>query len=148
MASQVRIRKPLRKMTLTLASGASGDAGDVVGAVVGTHTVNEISAATNMKTLGKAVEDFSYANGDRAVQVELFDKADLEYATNDTASGAIAIATDFLGKAYWKDGQTLTKLTDDGNGVNYAFAGIVYDVDAIDGVGIKPVSTELGELLS
>lgn len=149
MASRVRIRVPSRKITIPLATGAVGYEGEAVAVIPGTHTCGPASDVTNGQTIGAAIEDYSQTAGDTAVQVELFDKADLEYYDNDpTTADAVVLATDFLGKAYFKSAGVVTTAANDGAGLNYAFAGIIYDVDSRDGVGIKPVSAELGSLLS
>jgi hypothetical protein len=101
-----------------------------------------------MHSLGTAIEDFDQTAGDTVVQIELFDKADLEYYANATDSGAVVLATDFQKKVYFSGPNTVTKSANNGSGLNYPIAGIVYDVHATDGVGIKPVSAELGALLS
>ena len=147
MAARIRIRTPLRKLTVPLASGAAGYTNDQVGSIPGTHTCNVMGAVTTMLPLGAATEDFSYANGDRVVQVALNTPADLEYFKNDPGS-PVVLATDFLKKCYFKDAQTVTMASDNGSGLNYAVAGSVYDVHSLDGVGIKPIASEVSSLLS
>ena len=146
MASKVRIRKALRKMTVPLASGAVGFRNDRLGVIAGTFTVGLASGVTNEKLLGLASEDFDQTAGDVVVQVNLAVPINLEYGDNDTNT-PIVLATDFLKKAYWHPSGYLT-LTDANGGVNYALAGTVYDVHALDGVGVKAVSPELAELIS
>jgi len=149
MASRVRIRVPSRKVTIPLATGAVGYEGEVVAVIPGTHTCGPASAVSGEIAIGVAIEDYSQTAGATAVEVDLFDKADLEYYTNDpTSADAVVLATDFLGKAYFKSAGVVTTAANNGAGLNYAFAGTIYAVDARDGVGIKPVSTELGVLLS
>ena len=98
-----------------------------------------------MKTLGTFVEDYDETAGDVNAQIDLFAPFELEYYPASGTSAPV-LATDFLGKAYF-EGDTITTAAIAG-GVNLAFAGLVYDVDSRDGVGIKPVNTELAELLS
>ena len=146
MASKVRIREPLRKMTIPLATGAVGFRNDPIGILRGTFTGGLASGATDERVIGKAIEDFDQTAGDTTVQVVLEAPVNLEFGSNDPNS-AIVIATDFLKKAYWHPSGYLT-LTDNSGGVNYAYAGIVYIVHAQDGVGVKSTSPEFQELLS
>lgn len=144
MASRVRIRKVITKITVPLASGAVGYQGGEVGVLVGTHTCGPVSGATNEKALGTALKDYSQTAGDTYVEIELHQPVELEYFTN---GNSLTIASNFLGHVYFSAADTVTSVTNSG-GVNYAFAGIVYDVSTTDGVGVKRVSTEIGELLS
>ena len=146
MASRVRIRRQCRKLNIPLAASAAVYQGEAVGVVPFTFTAKAASASTYLRPIGVAVDDALTASGDTVVCVDLYDKADLEYYAND--STPIVLATDFLKKAYFKDGGTVTLSANNGSGVNYTFAGLIYDVDSRDGVGIKPSSPEVGSLLS
>jgi hypothetical protein len=146
VASKVRIRQLMRKMTIPLATGAVGYRNDPIGIIRGTFTGGLASGATDERVIGRAIEDFSQTAGDTKVQVVLDAPVNLEFGDNDPNT-PIVIATDFLKKAYWHPIGYLT-LTDASGGVNYAYAGIVYIVHAQDGVGVKSNSPELQELLS
>lgn len=148
MAARIRIRKPCKKITVPLATGAVGSYGEAVGAIPGTFTCAPMGSVTNQHNLGTAIEDYSQTAGDTEVQIELFNKADLEYFANATDSGAVVLATDFLKKVYFSAPGVVSKSANNGSGLNYGIAGVVYDVHPIDGVGIKPISSELGALLS
>lgn len=139
-----RDRSVLYKLTMAIASGAAGFQGDEVEVIRGTNTVGPAGTSSDAYSLGSACESYSYANGDRAVQVELDNPVRLEWFAND---GNIAIATDFRAKCYFSDGATVTK-TDASGGVNYAYAGIIWAVDAARGVGVQRASAEVADLLS
>lgn len=147
MTARYRDRKSFYKWTIPLATSAVIDQGEEVAVLIGTRTGARASGATDEKALGTAIESVNQTTGDLSVQVELHQRVDLEYFTNDTGT-PIVLATGFLGKCWFKDGQTVSGADTNGSGLNRAFAGIVYDVDARLGVGVKRVSTELAELLS
>lgn len=147
MASRVRIHKSLRKLTVPLATGAVLYAGEEVGVVVGTRTANVVSGTTNMKALGTAIEDVDQTAGDTDVEILLQMPLELEYFDNATDAGAVVLASHFLTAVYFSGGGGVTTAKT-ASAVNLAYAGVVYDVDAVDGVGVKRVGAELAELLS
>jgi hypothetical protein len=146
MAARVTIRRPVRNLTVPLASGAVVYAGQTAGVVLNTRTCNEVSTSADMKTLGTFVEDYTQPGGDVNAQIKLFEPADLCYF-EASGTNAPVLATNFLGKVYF---DALGKITTDvtQSAVALAFAGVLYDVDTKDGIGVKLVSSELGELLS
>jgi hypothetical protein len=148
MSSRVRIREVLTRLTIPLASGATIYQGEEVAAVPGTYTANVAGAVTGMRIIGPAVESVVQASGDAYVQADLKQPIPIEYFANDTGAGAIALSTCFLRKCYFKDGGTVTLSTDNGSGINYPIAGLVYAVHATDGVGICPIDSAIKDLLS
>src|SRR5512143_1994132 len=146
MASRYRIRQLLRKLTVPLATSAVMVRNGPVGIPRGTFTAGPASGATDELSPGFAIEDVDQTAGDTVVQVALSVPVNLEYGANDTNT-PIVLATDFQKKAYWHPDGYIT-LTDSSGGVNYAFAGTVWDVHSEDGVGVKPVATEVADLLS
>jgi hypothetical protein len=147
MASRVRIRRPTKKLTIPLATGAAFFAGEDVGVVPSTHTCAAASTVTGMVSIGIAIEDVDQTAGDVNAQVELVNRVELEYFDNDTGPNAVVLSTDFLQPVYFKDSHTVTTAANNGAGLTYALAGWVYDVDTLDGVGISRVSPELASLV-
>jgi len=129
---------------MALATSAVGFQGDEVENVRGTNTVGPAGASSNAYSIGTACESYSQTAGDTAVQVELHHPVDLEWFEND---GNIAIATDFRAKCYFSDGATVTKTSASG-GMNRAYAGIIWAVDAARGVGVQRAAAETADLLS
>lgn len=146
MSSRLQLEEELYIVTVPLASGAEVFQGDEIGVIAGTNTCDQISAVTAMLPLGNAVEDATYAV-DGSVQVDLANPVKVQFFANDTGDGAIT-ATDFLSKCYFKDQGTVTKSANNGSGLDYAVAGIVYLVRTDDGVGVARVSSEVSSLLS
>ena len=145
MASRGREQTKLYKITIPLATSAVGNAGDQVAVVGTTHTAGPASGVTNGRALGAAVEDYSQTAGDTVVEVRLDVPVNLEWFDND--STGIVLANDFLAKCYFKTPSSVTKTTNSG-GVNYALAGIIWDVDATRGVGVQMLTPALVALTS
>lgn len=143
-ASRERDRSRLYKLTMALATGAVGFQGDEIENIRGTNTVGPAGASSNAYSLGTACESYSQTAGDTAVQVELHHPVDLEWFENGEE---IAIATDFRSKCYFGDGATVVKTKASG-GVNRAYAGIIWVVDAARGVGVQRAAAETADLLS
>ena len=149
-AERVRDIAHWDNVTIPLASGGTATRGNVVGVLYGTHTATEITTtaiAVPMIPLGMPLEDRVQANGDVDVNIELFNGVNLEYFDNDTASGAITIASNFLQKVYFKDAHTVTTLKNSSSNY-YPIAGIVWDVDSVKGVGIQRIGVQEASLLS
>lgn len=144
MSARIRDRSLLATLTLTLASGAVGGENQAVANIRGTYTAGPASGATNEFVLGAATENYDQTAGDTTVQVRLYRPVELEWFAND---GNIAIATDFLAKVYLVDGDTVSK-TKVSNGLNRAYAGQVWAVDAVRGVGVRVTQVETADLLS
>jgi hypothetical protein len=146
MAARVTIRRPVRNLTVPLASAAVVYQGQTAGVVLNTRTCNEVSTSANMKTLGTFVEDYSQTAGDVNAQIKLFEPIELVYFEPSSTNPPV-LATNFLGKVYFDaTGKITTDVTQ--SAVALAFAGILYDVDTKDGIGVHVVSSELAELLS
>jgi hypothetical protein len=134
MAQRVRIRKSIRKVTVPLASGAVGYQSNEVAILANTHTAGPASGVTGEMILGTACADYSYSAGDRLVEVELDQAIELEYFAN---GNSLTLASDFWRKLYFSDGVTVTSAADNGSGLNYAVAGVLWDVSTTDGVGVR-----------
>jgi hypothetical protein len=145
MAQRVRIRKSIRKVTAPLASAAVGYQGGEVGVIANTHTVGPVSGVTGEKSLGTACNDYSQTAGDTLVEVELNAPIELEYFAN---GNTLTIASDFLRKVYFSDANTVTSAADNGSGLNYAVAGVLWDVSATDGVGVRRQDASTAVLIS
>lgn len=143
-ASRERDRSKLYKLTMALAMGAVVYQGDEVENIRGTNTVGPAGASSDAYSLGAACESADQTKGDTVVQVELQQPVDLEWFDND---GNIAIATDFHAKCFFGDGKTVTKTKVSG-GVNRAYAGIIWAVDAARGVGVQRAAFETADVLS
>lgn len=143
-------RKPISNITVPLKSGVALKQGNVAGSVPGTHTCAEMGNVASMIPLGFVVESKSQPAGDPAVEIELFEKGQLEYLDNGTNTNEIVLATHFMKLAFWLNDHTLTILSGDGAGTFYACAGRIFDVDPLYGVGILPkhLPKALSDLIS
>jgi hypothetical protein len=143
-SARARDRSRLTKLTIPLASGAVGYYPDAVAVVRGTFTAGPASGASYERAIGSAIENYSQTAGDAVVQVELYRPVNIEWFAND---GNIDITTDFLAKCYFSDARTVSK-TSNGDGLYRAYAGQIWLVDAVRGVGVKVDEPDLADLLS
>lgn len=148
-SNRVRTFAVLYNVTAPLAASAHVYRGCQVGVKYGTNTVDDLAKgstrAAPMKALGAALEERVKASGDVDVPVELNRPVKVEYLAN---GNSLTLASNFLGKCYYKDSATITDATNDGGGNYYVYAGIVWDVDSVKGVGFEPADISQQALLS
>jgi len=133
---RVRVIKRFRDLNIPLAAGYAAYRGGRVGNIPLTYTCAPMGSVANQTALGSVIGRDITVAGD-LVSIELDETIEVEYMANDTNAGAIAIATDFMKIAQYKDDHTFTISANNGAGLTYQKAGFIVDVDPVSGdVGV------------
>jgi hypothetical protein len=132
-STRAPFHKVVSKWRMPLVASASVKQGNMVGAKLGTYTAEGLTVTTGPTShapLGMALADASQANGD-SVEVNLGRRVRIDYLDNDTVDACV-LATHFQKVVFWKNDHTVSAV-DQGLGV----AGILWDVDSVNGVGVE-----------